>query len=98
MRRATWIVWLMLALLPLRGWAVAGMGVPTSLPMPGPAAMAEAGEDKAKEEGKCGEGKCGEGQCGAGAGAPKAHEEGKCGEGQCGDDTKAEDSAEEEEQ
>lgn len=28
MRRATWILWLMLALLPLRGWAVASMGVP----------------------------------------------------------------------
>lgn len=28
MRRATWILWLMLALLPLRGWAVAGMGLP----------------------------------------------------------------------
>ncbi|MES2957090.1 MAG: hypothetical protein V4792_02830 [Pseudomonadota bacterium] len=30
MRRATWILWLMLALLPLRGWAVAAMGVPTA--------------------------------------------------------------------
>lgn len=28
MRRATWILWLMLALLPLRGWAAATMGVP----------------------------------------------------------------------
>ena len=28
MRRATWILWLMLALLPLRSWAVAGMGMP----------------------------------------------------------------------
>lgn len=30
MRRATWILWLMLALLPLRGWAVASMGLPMS--------------------------------------------------------------------
>ena len=52
-------------------------------------AGAEAGDDKAKEEGKCGEGKCGEGQCGADAAAPKAHEEGKCGEGSCGADTAA---------
>lgn len=28
MRRPTWILWLMLALLPLRGWAVAGMAMP----------------------------------------------------------------------
>jgi hypothetical protein len=28
MRRATWILLLMLALLPLRGWAVASMGLP----------------------------------------------------------------------
>ncbi len=28
MRRATWILWLMLALLPLRSWAVASMGLP----------------------------------------------------------------------
>lgn len=28
MRRATWILWLMLALLPLRGWAMATMGLP----------------------------------------------------------------------
>lgn len=32
MRRATWILWLMLALLPLRSWAVAGMGLPQALP------------------------------------------------------------------
>lgn len=28
MRRATWLLWLMLALLPMRGWAIAGMGLP----------------------------------------------------------------------
>ncbi|HWH74673.1 MAG TPA: hypothetical protein VNV16_10480 [Methylibium sp.] len=28
MRRATWILWLMMALLPLRGWAVGAMGLP----------------------------------------------------------------------
>lgn len=31
MRRATWILWLMLALLPLRGWAVAGMALPQAV-------------------------------------------------------------------
>lgn len=31
MRRATWILWLMLALLPLRSWAVASMGVDMAL-------------------------------------------------------------------
>ena len=35
------------------------------------------GDEKAKEEGKCGEGKCG---------GDKAKEEGKCGEGKCGGD------------
>ncbi len=46
------------------------------------------GDEKAKEEGKCGEGKCGgdkakeEGKCGG----EKAKEEGKCGEGKCGGD------------
>lgn len=30
MRRATWILWMMLALLPLRGWAVASMDLPSS--------------------------------------------------------------------
>ena len=40
MRRATWILWLMLALLPLRGWAVVSMGLPMS--DAGPAAMAAA--------------------------------------------------------
>jgi uncharacterized low-complexity protein len=46
------------------------------------------GDEKAKEEGKCGEGKCGgdkakeEGKCGG----DKAKEEGKCGEGKCGGD------------
>ena len=39
------------------------------------------GDEKAKEEGKCGEGKCGEGKCGG----DKA-KEGKCGEGKCGGD------------
>lgn len=29
MRRATWILWLMLALLPLRSWAVASMALPS---------------------------------------------------------------------
>jgi len=33
MRRATWILWLMLALLPLRGWAVASMGLPSAEPV-----------------------------------------------------------------
>ena len=32
MRRPTWILWLMLALLPLRGWAVAGMAMPEPAP------------------------------------------------------------------
>jgi hypothetical protein len=32
MRRATWILWLMLALLPLRGWAMAAMGLPAAGP------------------------------------------------------------------
>lgn len=32
MRRATWILWLMLALLPMRGWAVAAMGLPSAEP------------------------------------------------------------------
>ena len=51
------------------------------------------GDEKAKEEGKCGEGKCGgekakeEGKCGEGkCGGDKAKEEGKCGEGKCGGD------------
>ncbi len=37
MRRATWILWLMMALLPLRGWAVGVMGLPTA-----PAVVAQA--------------------------------------------------------
>lgn len=55
------------------------------------------GDDKAKEEGKCGEGKCGEGQCGddkADADADgKAKEEGKCGEGKCGEGKCGDDKA-----
>jgi len=42
MRRATVILWLMLALLPLRGWAVASMGLPAaggSVALAAPAAM-----------------------------------------------------------
>lgn len=37
MRRATWILWLMMALLPLRGWAVGAMGLPGA-----PAVVAQA--------------------------------------------------------
>lgn len=33
MRRATWILWLMLALLPLRGWAFASMDLPSADPV-----------------------------------------------------------------
>lgn len=43
MRRATVILWLMLALLPLRGWAVASMGLPAAagggVALTAPAAM-----------------------------------------------------------
>ncbi|WP_295638985.1 hypothetical protein [uncultured Methylibium sp.] len=42
MRRATWILWLMLALLPLRSWAVASMGLPTD--DVAPAVTASAGQ------------------------------------------------------
>lgn len=39
MRRTAWILWLMLALLPLRGWAVASMALPAAEPPPVHAAM-----------------------------------------------------------
>ncbi|HSV71384.1 MAG TPA: hypothetical protein VLI72_14850 [Methylibium sp.] len=47
MRRATWILWLMLALLPLRGWAVASMGVPVVNETAATAVAAVAADDAA---------------------------------------------------
>ncbi|ABM93460.1 MULTISPECIES: hypothetical protein [Methylibium] len=41
MRRATWILYLMLALLPLRSWAVASMGLPQVTEAPAVALSAD---------------------------------------------------------
>lgn len=41
MRRATWILYLMLALLPLRSWAVASMGLPQVTEAPAVASSAD---------------------------------------------------------
>jgi hypothetical protein len=65
MRRATWLLWLMLALLPLRSWAVASMGLPASDAAPA-AVMAS---EMAAEIGSSGQPPCHDvaGDVGAGA-------------------------------